>query len=477
MTHLEDWKESIADNHNPRNAKRPPEPEPCLESQPLYHVEIDHDQIRHDSPSVSQTEIIQDHIESLVGITDEELLKFYQRREISEKIEVTMPHLYNLKKIKGAQKVAKTFKFKDIEAITNVIINAVSAMRHGKVVTYIRRRGATVGNNISTYRVNLAIDHLCELGMIGKRDGVASAVPSLRRPSAWWPTEKLIDILTNEKILIENTTEVIHRESVPVILRNREKKEIPIPRGYEKTIEDMRVINRSNDKFKLELDGKLLATSGTRIFNETMKLGGRVYRNDVLQLSSCDRLKLTVDGDSVVEIDYISEHPRMLFHMVGMDCPVDVYSMIFDGKYTEEDRELVKVAVNVLINSKTRKQAATVLKHEIRESFSTRYTCEQHLLDDVYRGYDGISKFFLSGIGRELQNIDSDIAIGVMMDMAELNKFCVGCHDSFITKMVDKEVLLCIMDDHYRRKMKNHSPMMVNALIGNIKIREVIDNE
>lgn len=386
---------------------------------------------------------------------------------------IETPHRYNLTTMSGMTRVLNHFEYHDKVALSNVLINSLSAITHRKSVTYTRRREKIVGKNISTYRVRNAVDYLHGEGYLEVRVGISSTVVSYRRPSSYTPTDKMVDLFSEHGDLINKSMEMINKSETVVILRGTDKKDKPIPRNKKHLIEEMQRINTNNDKFVLKIDGKILNTRGVRIFNENMECGGRIYRTDVLQLLSEDRLRIEVDGERICEIDYISMHPRILFNMKNIHVPIDAYSMMFDGEYDKNDRDLVKTALNVLINSKSRKQAVGVLTHEMRNSESRRYTCPDHLLDEMYQVFHQISEYFLTGIGRKLQKIDSDIAVSVKLAMSEIGKLCVGCHDSFITKRVDREILMRIMSDTYRDKLGYGAPIMTNIMVGDIKISEV----
>lgn len=392
---------------------------------------------------------------------------------VHDRIEVK--HKYNLKRMRGLTKILSGIEYRDMEAITNVLINAISAIPHQKHVLYSRRREPIVGNNISTYRVRNAVDHLIDEGYLTGTNGVRSAIASLRRPSSYTPTHRLIDAVHEGGSIINTSVGMVNNEETSIILRGNDKKDRPIPRSKRYLIDEMTKINTSNANFVLKLDGRILNTNGVRIFNENMEMGGRIYRSDVLRLESSERLRIEVNDMRLCEVDFISMHPRILFNMKNIHVPIDAYSIMFDGEYGKSDRDLIKTALNIVINSGSRKQAVGVLAHMMKRSDSDLYTCPDHLLDELYKAFHQISEYFLTGIGRKLQKMDSDVAISVMLRMGELGKLCVGCHDSFLTERVDMNILMSIMDEAYRDKFAHKAPMMSNIMVGDIKISEVYE--
>lgn len=472
-----DWKHSITKQYNPMSVRRVGILQDVPNTDDDTSIEFEHTPRRWVVKNLQHSEVEKDWTLSREMMRPEDEEMIISRWDGGVDHEIRTRHVYNVRRMKGLSKIVKNFEFIDRESLSNVLINSISALKQGKVVTYIRRRTTTTRGNISTYRINKAIDYLGENGYLSLRTGRSSAIESLRIPSSYKPTEKFYEMMDEYPELLETSSKIVHSEKRPVILRNTRKKELTLPMSHRYMIDEMNNININNESHVVRSNGIIMRTSGTRIFTGKMEWGGRIYRNDIVQLSSRERLELTIDGEPVVECDYISMHVRMLMHMVGEDCPLDVYSLVFSGTYNEIDREVIKVAINILLNSPTLRKARNAIAYHMKNIGESMFTCEAHVLDEIDRAYSPIKDFFLSGIGRVLQRNDSDIAVRVMTRMANSDKFCIGAHDSFVTKAVDMEELVCIMREEYRNVMKFDTPVMSSIMVGGIKIREIHDNE
>lgn len=170
----------------------------------------------------------------------------------------------------------------------------------------------------------------------------------------------------------------------------------------------------------------------TRIFSRSSYEKGGRYYSAFQQWPSLKRQQLTIDGKSVVEIDYKSLHPSLLYQEVGLQSPQDSYTI------SGFDRPTVKRAFNILINRSTpencwrsfgyflglKKEPAMVLENALRTLHSP------------------IERFFGTGKGLELQHYDSLLCEAVIdYMMTQANSIVVPVHDSFIVKEMDLEWL------------------------------------
>ena len=462
---FEDWEESISTLTNPMTAGNLKIPELHTDNLQSYYRDYESTgHVAHENhPQTSHEGVMTDWEEAITNTTDEELLKFYDyRNQFSNDQspwEEKRPHNYSYQSVYGMKNLLNKFDHGDKLALSNVIHNAILSIKDGKWRSYNRRRVKIVGKNISNFRVMQCIDYMIECGLVEGVRGVGSAVVSHRRPSLWKPTCRLEDILETELKTVERVLGINNRESEPVIIRGKKKESINLPTSGMELVEQMRTINRNNGKHRVQLGESIISTDGTRVFNESLDFGGRIYQTDILRLNRKQRLDVTVMGEKVVEIDYTSLHPRMLYNMKGFECTLDVYSMVHASN---NDRDLIKTALNIILNSKNRKQAKNAIEHEIRERGSETYTSADHLMDEIESVFVTISEYFYTGIGRKLQKMDSDLAVEVMLRMGEIGKVCLGVHDSFITKAVDKDILTAIMDSVYEEKFGFKCPMVAS---------------
>lgn len=88
-----------------------------------------------------------------------------------------------------------------------------------------------------------------------------------------------------------------------------------------------------------------------RVFIGDFRSGDRFYCN-ARSLNKTESATIQIDGEPTVELDLKSLHPRLLYHLEGVEVPEDCY--VSD---TEEQRAKNKMICLYLINNKDRKTA------------------------------------------------------------------------------------------------------------------------
>ncbi|SEL96637.1 hypothetical protein SAMN05444413_1302 [Roseivivax marinus] len=171
-----------------------------------------------------------------------------------------------------------------------------------------------------------------------------------------------------------------------------------------------------------------------RVFNdEDLTTGGRFYGGWWQGIPKEYRPYLCVNGKRMVEVDYSTMHPTILYAWVGEEMPEDSYSGVLpsgllpDGVDPSEVRGSVKAAFNAMLN------AERVLKGppagiNLR---GLELTWNQ-LSNAIIEFHKPISEHFYSGVGLKLQRIDSDIAEAVILDFIDSGDVILPIHDSFL---------------------------------------------
>ena len=170
-----------------------------------------------------------------------------------------------------------------------------------------------------------------------------------------------------------------------------------------------------------------------RVFNNgTFELGGRFYGALHQSLPKELRACMRINGQPTVELDYSALHIRMLYHMEGIDYRDDPYEALCSNK---GERKIYKLVQLVSINSDDEKQAIMAIRKELRENripFDITNNSLIRCLQKFKDVHKPIAKYLNTGIGLELQNLDSQIAERVLMAMTERQIPCLPVHDSFI---------------------------------------------
>ncbi len=347
----------------------------------------------------------------------------------------------------------------------------VEAVGAGRWVSYSRRRGhysipRRYHSRLYTYdRVVPAADWLHQQCLIQH----VKAEPGTRgRQSVMRATPDLVGLV--QDALLGDITVRVPLESV--ILRDADKH----PIEYRETRETRRIrcqIEAQNEAIKGEdLGGDNVLQINApvrRIFNEKLSLGGRFYAEGGgwQTLTKVERLRLRIGGEPVVEVDYSQFHPTLAYAQAGHPVPREAYDV------PGFDRELVKVAFAVMLNSCNRNGARYTIAYKpsmVRKIIGddipddlrgeemwhwaarldpgyaqTASRQAELLIDRLMQRHAPISGMFFIGIGLTFQRLDSDIAEAVMKEMRHRGIVVLPVHDSFLAPASKADVLEEVM--------------------------------
>jgi hypothetical protein len=211
----------------------------------------------------------------------------------------------------------------------------------------------------------------------------------------------------------------------------------------------------------IELDCQLY-----RVFNNgKFTKGGRFYGAEYQSLNEQQRARILINGGETCEVDYSSFHARMLYHLEGMNCQVDPYTMV-DSK--PELRLLIKKMMQIIINAKSRGEAVGAFKNFLFDATELPDILSDHKLDAwklsdmVIKSHKKIEKYFNTGIGVQLQYRDSKIAEAILKHFTRKKIVCLCIHDSFIVQSQYREELIEVMKIEYKKGMGFEGVVKVN---------------
>ena len=162
------------------------------------------------------------------------------------------------------------------------------------------------------------------------------------------------------------------------------------------------------------------------------------------------RNQVLMNGEPVVEIDYKTLHPAILYAEAGAPLPNDCYEI---PGWPRELRPLIKVALLIMINAKTKSTARFAIAHHqtmtavcVAGSQEALATADR-LMSDIRRVHKPISGAFHSDAGARLMRMDSDIAEAVMLTMLAQGVLVLCVHDSFLVPVSKagmlEEAMIC----------------------------------
>ena len=179
--------------------------------------------------------------------------------------------------------------------------------------------------------------------------------------------------------------------------------------------------------------------------------GGRYYGSFYQGLSEDVRSRIFINGNETVEIDYSALHPRMLYHKLGIDYQDDPYLIGNDSLRSE-----YKIVTLISINAK--KQGSHIaVKDALVDAGFNKYAEDleavQALMKDYQEAHTDIEEFLFSGVGVELQNIDSLVMENILMRLQDEGICGLCIHDSVIVEEEHAELLEKLMKEAYEEIM------------------------
>jgi hypothetical protein len=169
-----------------------------------------------------------------------------------------------------------------------------------------------------------------------------------------------------------------------------------------------------------------------RVFNGDFRRGGRWYGPYWQSLSAQARKAILINGEPTVELDYRTCHPRLLCAIAGLVLPFDDPDFDFYGGKGVK-RKQNKLAFNLALNARDERTGIAAISQKFREEgWPCRYLYVRAVLRRLTRRHPELARYFNTGIGLRLQNIDAQMCAEVQRRLREQGVPCLSVHDSFI---------------------------------------------
>lgn len=152
------------------------------------------------------------------------------------------------------------------------------------------------------------------------------------------------------------------------------------------------------------------------------------------------RLELRINDEILIEPDFSTLHPTLLYAMAGATMPRDVYET------DDFHRDHGKLALNVLLNCDGGRKGAVDTIMWKKNWHETRcYT--DRLVDEIAHLNAAIAPFLGSDAGIRLMGIDSAMTIEVLKRCRKEGIDCLTVHDSFMVPKKSGNQVKAIMGD------------------------------
>lgn len=374
--------------------------------------------------------------------------------------------------------------YKDRKTLNVVVTNLLCCVEHNDLLLYSRNkeRSDKWKNNpygISNYKIMKAIDWLEQNGYVFNT--IASRFQlydDTRQMSYIMATEKFVnDFYTKELARKANDSSL---ETMPVIsLRDDDGREVIYrnTKDVQQLEALMRLMNKSNAKFVVtDEEGNQVNTAYKRVYKENWQLNGRMYSSGVMSVENREskgRLKFTIDRKDVVEIDYNCIHIRILadLHNQSITAKDVYYAILPDDMHSPENRNVMKGAVNRILNCKNARAAVGSVEKWMEEVDGHTFNSAGEVTKYVYKFLGKLKKeLFKDRLGLRLANIESNIMSDVVQVFVALGRPVLPVHDSAIVLKEDKDLLARTMADCYRKHLN------VSRMI-DLKCNEIKDGQ
>lgn len=190
------------------------------------------------------------------------------------------------------------------------------------------------------------------------------------------------------------------------------------------------------------------------------------------------RSTIEIDGEQTVELDYSGYHTRILYHLKKIDVEGDVYrpDVIFPIFYSwtnasndkkNQLRNIIKKAVNIMWNTKSKPQAIAALRNELKQFppdiQSIFYKVENSGAGDLFHRIENalwqLSNCFYNQAAVNLMTADGNVMKHILLGFVEADKPAFGVHDSLIVKASDSMFAMEMMQRIYQ-KFFNFKPLI-----------------
>lgn len=236
--------------------------------------------------------------------------------------------------------------------------------------------------------------------------------------------------------------------------------------GIRMIMEDMARFNNFLSEQVITLDGEVKKFTYIRIFADNLNGAGRYYTcNGFMNYESYLRETITINGESVTEVDMCNLHPMCIYTLKGVKLPDvwDAYSIddkILSDSCRKQLRSLAKKAMMCCLYSETRDDALKSLYFEYNKNkydggaydkvfIKSKEDCDL-ILKHLELKHDRIADWFYQPNGwKKLQNVDSRLCSYIVNQMVYRKEVCLPYHDSWVVCKRNKDLLISLMEESW----------------------------
>jgi hypothetical protein len=289
------------------------------------------------------------------------------------------------------------------------------------------------------------------------------------RKTRIWATDQLLEICQKlpQNIITTPPKEAVLLKDWDKKGRNGKKikgglkpyKDTQFTLSLRKTLEKVNEVNNAAD---IRIDGDKINIFLRAIFKGDFKHGGRLYsygHRHFQGFTGEERQEFTINGESVVEYDYSSLHPHLLYAMQGIQLKEDPYLAVVDDFKL---RDYLKLTLLRMINGKSKDDVVKNISYEINFEEPSKKAILQNagikdaldLVEKFIEAHKPIKKYLCNGQEKGLQvfNKDARITYAIIKYFARREIPILPVHDSFVVQQQYGDELRQVMENTYKKK-------------------------
>jgi hypothetical protein len=170
-------------------------------------------------------------------------------------------------------------------------------------------------------------------------------------------------------------------------------------------------------------------------------------------MGGSERKLLRFNDRKVIECDFRSHQPRLLYHLNGHAAPEDCYENPLVS------RDLMKKAMTRVMNCRNERAAIATLSKLVDDlppdelDTDPEAVTPRKLLGAVYETHPILRGLRSSILWKWLQFIESNLAFDIMSTLGRQGVACLGVHDSFVVEEHYRQLLIDIMNERYHQRL------------------------
>lgn len=184
--------------------------------------------------------------------------------------------------------------------------------------------------------------------------------------------------------------------------------------------------------------------------------GGRLFGGFWQAMSKRDRLsRLRIKGEEIVEKDYSSMVPRLLYGLAAQSIPSALLDDLYRIPGFEQSRAGIKKLFNALLFDlpTTKRRGFPSDCHLLfdRQELQRVGGRVQPVIDAIKQAHSPVADYFGTGIGHRCMFIESQILVAVLLDLQMREAYALPIHDAALTCQRDSRVVERVMLQTFER--------------------------